>query len=486
MNRNHILKAAALKNRAFFHQRYLSPQHIPPWSQREIFDFMDEVRRKTKRGVILEPRDHLKSTTATFSYPIQLISEDETRNVRILIAQKTQKEASKTVSQIMRALKSPLMQEDFGFHFQRETGSFFMLSRENNMLKDPTVEGVGVLGSITGGHFDYIFLDDIVDVKNARTEGERAAVKDWFYSTLSFVVEPDTTIFYIGTRKHYAELVADLLANPIWMKLVRQAILVAPDNVWYEEIDGIVVPRWTGQPVVLFPEKWPIEKLLLKKREVGSVYFNREMQNTPIANEDSPLRREWLQFYRFKEENPLEIDPGMKMKVFPSLWKHRLAFIDPAIGTTERSDYFALISVVVDMENNIFVEPYDQTVGKWDFPTQTKVIMSYIDTQNPWKVGIETNFYQRSLAQHMARESLRPIIPVLHTKNKEERIIATLSPMFEAGKIFFHHDMRLLLEQYETFPKGAHDDLLDALEGVIALLLASPGASGGKMRMALV
>lgn len=484
--REEILKAAAIKSWPFFHKRYVDPVHDVAWHQREISEFYDEVARTTHHGVLLLPRDHLKSNT-TFSKIVHNICKDKTRNRRTLVAQKTQKEASKTVSQILRALKTPRIQNDFNIRIARETGSFFTLVREDDLLKDPTVEGVGVLGSITGGHFDDIFLDDIVDIKNARTEGERQAVKEWFYSTLSFVVEPHTNIYYIGTRKHFAELVADLLANPIWRKLIRQAFLIEPTKVWYEETpDGNVVPHWEGDPVVLFPEKWSIEKLLLKKREVGSVYFNREMQNKPIANEDSPLKTQWLQFYRFAQEDVNEIDPLRKMKVMPGVWKQRVAFIDPAISTDDKADNFALISILIDHENNVYVEPYDQTCGHFDFPTQVKIISNYILTKQPWKTGIEANFYQRSLHQHMSRETLRPILPVVQSVNKEARIEAALSPMFEAGKIFLHHSMEELVEEYETFPKGRRDDRLDALAGVISLALGQPVTKQGTMRMALV
>ena len=55
-----------------------------------------------------------------------------------------------------------------------------------------------------------------------------------------------------------------------------------------------------------------------------------------------------------------------------------------------------------------------------------------------------------------------PIKPVKSNAPKEIRI-KSLEPLIENGLILFKENQKLLLEQLEEFPKGAHDDLPDAL-----------------------
>ena len=49
-----------------------------------------------------------------------------------------------------------------------------------------------------------------------------------------------------------------------------------------------------------------------------------------------------------------------------------------------------------------------------------------------------------------------------------------LSPHFENGRIRLRRDMRALEAEYLAFPKGAHDDLLDALEKAVQAAIAKP------------
>jgi hypothetical protein len=63
-----------------------------------------------------------------------------------------------------------------------------------------------------------------------------------------------------------------------------------------------------------------------------------------------------------------------------------------------------------------------------------------------------------------------PIREVHHSRNKETRI-ATLEPLVTNGWLRFAHDLpELFWAQLESFPRGEHDDALDALEAAISLL----------------
>ena len=89
--------------------------------------------------------------------------------------------------------------------------------------------------------------------------------------------------------------------------------------------------------------------------------------------------------------------------------------------------------------------------------------------------------YQSALKQFVAEEMLRrgQIIPLKGVKrgrfgsdgsiksdNSKGARIRSLIPRFEFGKIFLSQGLDDLLIEYKSFPRGAHDDLLDALSSI--------------------
>lgn len=58
--------------------------------------------------------------------------------------------------------------------------------------------------------------------------------------------------------------------------------------------------------------------------------------------------------------------------------------------------------------------------------------------------------------------------PICHTSDKKLRI-QTLQPLIKSGAIRFSKQHRALIDEMKFFPKGSHDDGLDALEMVAKL-----------------
>ena len=79
------------------------------------------------------------------------------------------------------------------------------------------------------------------------------------------------------------------------------------------------------------------------------------------------------------------------------------------------------------------------------------------------RVGIETNQYQKALAQELRRLSLLPVININTTKDKVTRAMRR-SANFENHKVFFREGMDDLEECLLLFPEVDHDDLFDALD----------------------
>jgi phage terminase large subunit-like protein len=243
------------------------------------------------------PRDHGKTEIFVNSYPLRLICNDP--NVRILIVQKTATEGKKAVSVVkteleenktLRADYAPVWRELVGEPdivnkagmIDDKTGAWQaqrIYCKRKRVSKDPTLEAVGVGGAITGGHFDYIICDDILDDENTKTEERRESIISWFFSTIMQLREPHTKIIIVGTLKTILRnLYSVIQETPIWNVTIRSCLLSHKiDDIHFtpvvEIIDGkeqvTTAVVHTPGVRVMWPAVWPIEALIVDM--LGSV-----------------------------------------------------------------------------------------------------------------------------------------------------------------------------------------------------------------------
>jgi predicted phage terminase large subunit-like protein len=138
--------------------------------------------------------------------------------------------------------------------------------------------------------------------------------------------------------------------------------------------------------------------------------------------------------------------------------------VDPAISQAATADYFALVVLGMNDDRNIWV--LDTYRERLDFPAQIEIIKSKAAQWDPDRIPIEDSAYQLSLVQALMRESSLPVVRSKSAGDKTARIMA-MGPHFENGRIRVRRGMRELEAEYLAFPRGAHDDLLDALEKAV-------------------
>jgi hypothetical protein len=138
-----------------------------------------EAGDNTKQVIINFPPDHAKSTVWNVQYALWNIVKNP--DIRIAIVSKSQTMAKKFLGQIKFYLSNPSLFPELHAAFAPEGGwksedKSDGLSWRENMIyirgreqaeKDPTVEALGVGGSIYGARFDLIILDDIEDFSTA-------------------------------------------------------------------------------------------------------------------------------------------------------------------------------------------------------------------------------------------------------------------------------------------------------------------------------
>jgi len=447
---------------AFFAKYYLGlgvPKHQKKW-----YDYCYR-----KRHLQLSPRDHGKTTVFNHAFPVWAICNIP--NVRILLVSKTSRQANKLIKTVREELKNnEKIKADYGELLINEAGKgpiWCKRTADASNLKDPTVEAVGAEGSITGGHFDIIICDDIIDDENTKTETRMEDLSNWFFGTIGQLCEPHTQWFVTGTRKHYADIYQQLIDNPLWQKQVDKAIVKYPESWEFiystnedgqEYISGVKV---VGDYEVLWPEKWPIDVLLMDRQQTGSILFDREKQNDPSGMKGQFLKVDWLHYYKWSEMPPLD----------------ELSFYiggDLAISEDQKADetVFTLAGYHSPTHRIYYI---DSVAGRWDFPEQQERLKSAYtfwaqQGMRAHKVLIENNVYQAALAQEIRKDTWIPAVGIRTVKDKVTKMIS-ISPHFENGSVLLRSTelcgVPEFRQQWTQFPFGEHDDRLDSFAMII-------------------
>lgn len=292
--------------------------------------------------------------------------------------------------------------------------------RTNHALKDGTVESIGWGSSITGSRFDLIILDDPVEESDCRTAKNRDKQKENLHK-LEELLEPDGQMLVIGTRKHYGDLYAYLIDNPRWTYAIDKGIIKYPDQFDYiyraDELTGkrvaddVYIP--TGETYkVLWPEKWSIQALLLKKIGSLPLFFQREIQNEINSDETSDFPKDVI------ETNRDIVQLGQRIRFYdhrPDWAKWLVAGVDLA-GVFNRkeadekdTDYFCIPVLAIDDKFNKHLIFAYRSRGLGPEEQLNKIVEIDFDYR-PDMIVLETNQYQKAM-QSMALNKKLPIVP---------------------------------------------------------------------------
>lgn len=126
---------------------------------------------------------------------------------RILFMRKTDDDVKEIIKQVQKILLDPhtqyFAQCIYGIGIRLTTQSVNEVNTNlNSDIKGSSqLFGMGIGSSLTGKHFDYIFTDDIVNIKDRYSRAERDRTK-LIYQELHNIVNRDGRIYNTGTPWH--------------------------------------------------------------------------------------------------------------------------------------------------------------------------------------------------------------------------------------------------------------------------------------------
>ncbi len=207
---------------------------------------------------------------------------------------------------------------------------------------------------------------------------------------------------------------------------------------------------------LFFPNKLTHEFLESAKRTLGSYIFANQYLNEIIPADLQTFKREWFKYYT---ELPKKVNTFI--------------FIDPALSEADTSDYTGIVVVHVDAKNDWFLSYAKR--HRLNPSELVEFVFKLNDQFKPNVIGIEEVAYQKALLYFVAEEARRRkvTLPVMGhkyppTKSKQTRILS-LVPRFEWNHIFLNQGLQDLELELLQFPRGSHDDLIDALASIEAI-----------------
>lgn len=419
------------------------------WFHETLARVLEEALLKVEAGedvrIILEcPPRHGKSEISTKKFPSWVLGKHP--EWPVVVASYSGDLATKFGQETRDIMNSPQYQDIFDTRLSAE-------SKAKGFWK--TVEGgsymaAGAGGAFTGTGFKIGIIDDIFkNREEADSETIRDSRWDWYKSTFYTRQEGATAIIVINTRWHMDDLVGRLLE--------RQAKAEKDGEKSYDKWTRIKFPaiatedeKFRKEGDALWPQKFPIEKLRKIETTLGPYEWSALYQANPISSEHQEIKEIW-----FKERSWAEVE---------ALDTRKIATIDPG-GKKLEHDFTGVIRNYIDRQNNWNLKAMRV---HFDSPEIINLIFK-LHEEGFEKIGIEDTVFTKAVEPFLKQECRKRdkfpnVVPLKAVgRNKEVRIRGII-PRYSSGSIFhISGECRDLVKEAIIFPKGGHDDVLDAL-----------------------
>lgn len=383
----------------------------------------------------LWPRGHLKSSLITVGDSIRRLCKNP--NVRILIANEKRENAVSFLREIKGHLENnETIAKYYGNHVSRDakwTEDAIISAKRTENKKEPSIQAAGVGQSLTGQHYDVIYLDDLISQDTIGTKEQIQKSIDWYKFAYS-LLDPGGVVIIVGTRYHDRDLYGYIIKNE------------AEDF----DIQTHTVYREDGSP--LWPERFTPEIIEGIKKKQGSYIFACQYLNNPVDDETAKFKISNFLYYH---------EPDLVGKRLRTTMT-----IDRAYSLAKTADFTGIVIRSIDDQGNWYVR-----YAKRHKESEGELINNIFALKNLFKVdkvGVEQKAFTYTLEPSLRAEMRRrgdffSVVELKAHGSKEQRI-ESLVPMFESHSVFFlHNECNDLEDELLRFPRAEHDDLADAL-----------------------
>lgn len=478
-------KALSHASPQFFDSYYLGMTNVH--FRNKWLDTIDELEKEAqetnlkKKLLVLAPRNHGKSFLA-ISYCLRKICLN--RNIRILFISASANQAEKRVRLIKQSLTSKKIIEDFGEFKGDDTkwSSTQIYVKRDEKSVDPTLEAVGSGGKITGAHVDIVVLDDVEDDITVSSPSIRAKTRDWLRGTITPILNNGGLMLVIGTRKHYDDLYAHMMNDATFEVINDPAIIKWPTTYEYvTEIDDkgrekIKSIDASDDYEVLWPEQRPLPMLLMEKRSIGNLLFEREFQNKVISGDEAIIKDEWLEMAKDTSYSLGEVPHMLDLEECTVIQAWDLALeVDKKAAARNDSDWTVGWTIARDDKGCHWVLDFWRNRGI----SSGEVIDGIISQYEKWSEWVNTVVVEKNSFGALYVEALKNTdLPIraynMHKRNALKIKIHKIAIQFENENFKFpvkneksKNTYDIFVEEAMGYPYSSHDDTLTSLKWAI-------------------
>lgn len=394
------------------------PDFIMNWHHVEWGNFIQIF----KYLCVIAARDHSKSFTFSFGYPLWKMYRYQNRswNGRVPLEFTLSKEGMlitneyRLAKRLLRIIKdeiesNPILRDKL-YPETREGWAKEEIKCKNGAYLSLKSKG----SSMRGPHPGYIIVDDFLDESSLYSQEQREKSITTFHSEIMNMVLPQGQVCVVGTPFHKKDLYADLKQKPKWKVFEYPAIF--PDGT------------------ILWDHRYDIQALIDKKDSQGSINFSREILVRPVSSESTIFPMKIIErAYRGMSE----------YTIVDNHWSHPKRFdrivvgCDFARSANVGADYSVFTVLGVD-EYGKFWLLYQWRKRGATFNEQIARLKKINQDFNPQVIMVESNQMQ-SIFGEKGREEDLPIIDHHTGTNKYdfEKGLPALAVLFEQEKIKF-------------------------------------------------
>ncbi len=426
-------------------------------------DLWDLCCSDYRQVAIAAPRGHAKSTAVTHAYVLASVLFRAKSYVIIV---------SDTVgqsTQFLHDIKLELMDNEdlielFGVdEFEKDTEDDVIVKMKDGhrfriMAKGSEQKMRGL--KWRGSRPDLVVGDDLENDEIVMNQERREKFRRWFYGALLPALSDHGQVRIVGTILHLDALLERLMPSETAKDTIKEDLVsYSADETkpWRSYRFRAHSPDYKH---LLWAEKFSLERLAAIRKDYAEQGFPegyaQEYLNYPIDESTAFFKRSDL------------------LKMTEDDWKRPMKYYaaaDFAISDKERADYTAIAVCGMDSDGMVYI--VDMVRERMD---AKQIIDTMFAIQTRWEPEIFTTesgaieksigpFLQEEMQRRNTYINLNKEVPV---KDKQSRA-RSIQGRLRAGTVKFDKDAEWfdpLEEEILTFPRGRHDDQVDALSWV--------------------
>ena len=407
---------------------------------------LERVARGEVRRIIIElPPRHLKSITASVTFPAWLLGRDPTK--RIVCVSYSNDLAYSFSNKCRQLMQEPFYKNTFPamqFDPNKNTVSEYHTTQQGFRL------ATSMGGTITGKGGDIVILDDVMKAQDTHSQAARDNAYQTYKETIATRLDdPKTgTIVVVGQRLHEDDLLGRLKQTGNWEVLSLPAI--ALEDAYIDLEPGVNFKRCKGDP--LDPERLGLEELDQIRSEIGRLAFEAEYQQRPVLTGGHLLKLEWFGTY----DKAL---PRAQYEALVQSW-------DTAAVPGESRDYSVCTSWGI-IGNQVHL--LDVHRHQYLYPDLVQAALKLRGKWKPNLIIVEKAVTGLSLKPDLYRKGVKEAYWLTPEKGKVERMVAQ-SAKIEEGQVLLPcsaHWLECFKSEVAAFPNGKHDDQVDSLSQML-------------------